>query len=108
MEARRIRIGLFIIATLLIWALISTTKYQKEVIKRNELQKGINKNRVEIDSLKGVNAERANEIARLNKQLEINYNEYITNIRAIDSLNNAGLRKAMRELLADITGEDNE
>jgi 2-polyprenyl-3-methyl-5-hydroxy-6-metoxy-1,4-benzoquinol methylase len=108
MKAREIKIGFILLTGLLVWALISTAKYQVEVIKRTELEKAINKSRIEVDSLKGVNAERANEIARLNKQLELNYNDYITNIRAIDSLNNAGLRKAMRQLLADITGQDNE
>lgn len=103
MEARKIRIGLIIIVSLIIWALVSTTKYQAEVIKRTKLEKAILTNKSEIDSLKGVNAERQAQINELNRQLKVNENEYKANIKAIDSLNNLNLRKAMERLLAELT-----
>lgn len=103
MEARKIRIGLIIIVSLIIWALVSTTKYQAEVIKRTKLEKTILINKSEIDSLKGVNSERQAQIEELNRQLKVNENEYKANIKAIDSLNNLNLRKAMERLLAELT-----
>lgn len=103
MEARKIRIGLIVIFSLLMWALISTTKYQAEIIKRSKLEKALLTNKTQIDSLKGVNAERQAQINELNRQLKINENEYKENIKAIDSLNNLNLRKAMERLLAELT-----
>lgn len=103
MEARKIRIALIVIFSLLMWALISTTKYQAEVIKRTKLEKAILTNKSEMDSLKGVNAERQAQIDELSKQLKVNENEYKANIKAIDSLNNLNLRKAMERLLAELT-----
>lgn len=103
MEARKIRIGLIVIFSLLMWALISTTKYQAEIIKRSKVEKALLTNKTQIDSLKGVNAERQAQIDELTKQLKINENEYKANIKAIDSLNNLNLRKAMERLLAELT-----
>ena len=103
MEARKIRIGLIVIFSLLMWALISTTKYQAEIIKRSKVEKALLTNKTEIDSLKGVNAERQAQIDELSRQLKINENEYKENIKAIDSLNNLNLRKAMERLLAELT-----
>lgn len=103
MEARKIRIGLIVIFSLLMWALISTTKYQAEIIKRSKVEKALLTNKTQIDSLKGVNAERQAQIDELSKQLKINENEYKENIKAIDSLNNLNLRKAMERLLAELT-----
>lgn len=103
MEARKIRIGLIVIFSLLIWALISTTKYQAEIIKRSKVEKALLSNKTQIDSLKGVNVERQAQIDELSKQLKINENEYKQNIKAIDSLNNLNLRKAMQRLLAELT-----
>lgn len=103
MEARKIRIGLIVIFSLLMWALISTTKYQAEVIKRSKVEKALLINKTQIDSLKGVNAERQAQIDELSKQLKVNENEYKANIKAIDSLNNLNLRKAMERLLAELT-----
>lgn len=103
MEARKIRIGLIVIFSLLMWALISTTKYQAEIIKRSKVEKALLTNKTQIDSLKGVNAERQAQIDELSKQLKINENEYKENIKAIDSLNNLNLRKAMEHLLAELT-----
>lgn len=103
MEARKIRIGLIVIFSLLMWALISTTKYQAEIIKRSKVEKALLINKTQIDSLKGVNAERQAQIDELSKQLKINENEYKENIKAIDSLNNLNLRKAMERLLAELT-----
>lgn len=103
MEARKIRIGLIVIFSLLMWALISTTKYQAEIIKRSKIEKALLINKTQIDSLKGVNAERQAQIDELSKQLKINENEYKANIKAIDSLNNLNLRKAMERLLAELT-----
>ena len=103
MEARKIRIGLIVIFSLLMWALISTTKYQAEIIKRSKVEKALLTNKSEIDSLKGVNAERQAQIDELSRQLKINENEYKENIKAIDSLNNLNLRKAMERLLAELT-----
>lgn len=103
MEARKIRLGLIVIFSLLMWALISTTKYQAEIIRRSKLEKAILTNKSQIDSLKGVNSERQAQIDELSKQLKINENEYKENIKAIDSLNNLNLRKAMERLLADLT-----
>lgn len=103
MEARKIRIGLIVIFSLLMWALISTTKYQAEIIKRSKVEKALLTNKSQIDSLKGVNAERQAQIDELSKQLKINENEYKENIKAIDSLNNLNLRKAMERLLAELT-----
>jgi hypothetical protein len=103
MEARKIRIGLIVIFSLLMWALISTTKYQAEIIKRNKVEKALLTNKTQIDSLKGVNAERQAQIDELSRQLKINENEYKENIKAIDSLNNLNLRKAMERLLAELT-----
>jgi hypothetical protein len=85
------------------WALISTTKYQAEIIKRSKVEKALLTNKTQIDSLKGVNAERQAQIDELSKQLKINENEYKENIKAIDSLNNLNLRKAMQRLLAELT-----
>lgn len=103
MEARKIRIGLIVIFSLLMWALISTTKYQAEIIKRSKVEKALLTNKSQIDSLKGINAERQAQIDELSKQLKINENEYKENIKAIDSLNNLNLRKAMERLLAELT-----
>jgi hypothetical protein len=103
MEARKIRIGLIVIFSLLMWALISTTKYQAEIIKRSKVEKALLTNKTQIDSLKGVNAERQAQIDELSKQLKINENEYKENIKAIDSLNNLNLRKAMERLLSELT-----
>jgi hypothetical protein len=103
MEARKIRLGLIVIFSLLMWALISTTKYQAEIIKRSKVEKALLTNKTQIDSLKGVNAERQAQIDELSKQLKINENEYKENIKAIDSLNNLNLRKAMQRLLAELT-----
>lgn len=103
MEARKIRLGLIVIFSLLMWALISTTKYQAEVIKRSKVERALLINKTQIDSLKGVNAERQAQIDELSKQLKINENEYKENIKAIDSLNNLNLRKAMERLLAELT-----
>lgn len=103
MEARKIRLGLIVIFSLLMWALISTTKYQAEIIKRSKVEKALLTNKSQIDSLKGVNAERQAQIDELSKQLKINENEYKANIKAIDSLNNLNLRKAMERLLAELT-----
>lgn len=103
MEARKIRIGLIVIFSLLMWALISTTKYQSEIIKRSKVEKALITNKTQIDSLKGVNAERQAQIDELSKQLKVNENEYKANIKAIDSLNNLNLRKAMERLLAELT-----
>lgn len=103
MEARKIRLGLIVIFSLLMWALISTTKYQAEIINRSKVEKALLTNKTQIDSLKGVNAERQAQIDELSKQLKINENEYKENIKAIDSLNNLNLRKAMQRLLAELT-----
>lgn len=103
MEARKIRLGLIVIFSLLMWALISTTKYQAEIIKRSKVEKALLTNKSQIDSLKGVNAERQAQIDELSKQLKINENEYKENIKAIDSLNNLNLRKAMERLLSELT-----
>lgn len=103
MEARKIRLGLIVIFSLLMWALISTTKYQAEIIKRSKVEKALLINKSQIDSLKGVNAERQAQIDELTKQLKTNENEYKENIKAIDSLNNLNLRKAMERLLAELT-----
>lgn len=103
MEARKIRLGLIVIFCLLMWALISTTKYQAEIIKRSKVEKALLTNKTQIDSLKGVNAERQAQIDELSRQLKINENEYKENIKAIDSLNNLNLRKAMERLLAELT-----
>lgn len=103
MEARKIRLGLIVIFSLLMWALISTTKYQAEIIKRSKIEKALLTNKTQIDSLKGVNAERQAQIDELSKQLKVNENEYKANIKAIDSLNNLNLRKAMERLLSDLT-----
>ena len=103
MEARKIRIGLIVIFSLLMWALISTTKYQAEIIKRSKVEKALLTNKTQIDSLNGVNAERQAQIDELSRQLKINENEYKENIKAIDSLNNLNLRKAMERLLAELT-----
>lgn len=103
MEARKIRLGLIVIFSLLMWALISTTKYQAEIIKRSKVEKALLTNKTQIDSLKGVNAERQAQIDELSKQLKINENEYKENIKTIDSLNNLNLRKAMQRLLAELT-----
>jgi len=103
MEARKIRLGLIVIFSLLMWALISTTKYQAEIINRSKVEKALLTNKTQIDSLKGVNAERQAQIDELSRQLKINENEYKENIKAIDSLNNLNLRKAMERLLAELT-----
>lgn len=103
MEARKIRLGLIVIFSLLMWALISTTKYQAEIIKRSKVEKALLTNKSQIDSLKGVNSERQAQIDELSKQLKVNENEYKANIKAIDSLNNLNLRKAMERLLAELT-----
>lgn len=103
MKARKIRLGLIVIFSLLMWALISTTKYQAEIIKRSKVEKALLTNKTQIDSLKGVNAERQAQIDELSKQLKVNENEYKANIKAIDSLNNLNLRKAMERLLAELT-----
>ena len=58
-----------------------------------------------IDSLEATNAQRMLEIKELNEQLERNKERYESNIRAIDSLDRNGLRKAMHNLLSSLAGE---
>jgi len=79
MEARKIRIGLIVIFSLLMWALISTTKYQAEIIKRSKVEKALLTNKSQIDSLKGVNAERQVQIDELSRQLKINEKDTVSN-----------------------------
>lgn len=61
-----------------------------------------------IDSLSGVNSERAIQIQQLKEQLKTAENEYQKTLNQIDSLDRNGLRKQMRKLLTDITGQDSE
>jgi hypothetical protein len=58
-----------------------------------------------IDSLEATNAQRIQEIAQLNVQLEQNKERYEANISAIDSLDRNGLKRAMHNLLSSLTSE---
>jgi len=58
-----------------------------------------------IDSLEATNAQRMLEIEQLNVQLQRNTERYEANISAIDSLDRNGLKRAMRNLLTELTGE---
>jgi hypothetical protein len=58
-----------------------------------------------IDSLEATNVQRMLEIEELNKQLERNKEIYEANISAIDSLDRNGLRRAMHNLLSELTSE---
>ena len=58
-----------------------------------------------IDSLEATNVQRLLEIEELNKQLERNKEIYEANISAIDSLDRNGLKRAMHNLLTELTGE---
>jgi DNA-binding transcriptional MerR regulator len=58
-----------------------------------------------IDSLEATNVQRMLQIQELNQQLEHNKERYEANISAIDSLDRNGLRRAMHNLLAELTSE---
>ena len=58
-----------------------------------------------IDSLSGVNSERAIQIQQLKEQLKTAENEYQKTLNQIDSLDDLGLRKQMRKLLTELTSE---
>ena len=58
-----------------------------------------------IDSLNGVNAERQNQINKLQQQLKTAENEYQKTLNQIDSLDEHNLRKQMRKLLTELTEE---
>jgi hypothetical protein len=56
-----------------------------------------------IDSLNGVNSERAIQIQQLKEQLKTAENEYQKTLNQIDSLDEHNLRKQMRKLLTELT-----
>jgi DNA-binding transcriptional MerR regulator len=58
-----------------------------------------------IDSLEATNVQRMLQIQELNQQLERNTQIYEANINAIDSLDRNGLRRAMHNLLSELTSE---
>jgi hypothetical protein len=58
-----------------------------------------------IDSLEATNVQRMLQIEQLNQQLERNKEIYEANISAIDSLDRNGLKRAMHNLLTELTGE---
>lgn len=58
-----------------------------------------------IDSLSGVNSERAIQIQQLKEQLKTAENEYQKTLNQIDSLDEHNLRKQMRKLLTELTEE---
>ena len=58
-----------------------------------------------IDSLQATNVQRMLQIEQLNQQLERNKEIYEANISAIDSLDRNGLKRAMHNLLTELTGE---
>jgi hypothetical protein len=58
-----------------------------------------------IDSLDAVNAGRMIQIEALQLEMLRNTEIYEANISAIDSLDRNGLRRAMRGLLAELSGE---
>jgi len=58
-----------------------------------------------IDSLEATNVQRMLQIEELNQQLERNTKIYEANISAIDSLDRNGLRRAMHNLLSELTSE---
>jgi ribosomal protein L3 len=58
-----------------------------------------------IDSLEATNVQRMLQIEELNQQLERNKEIYEANISAIDSLDRHGLRRAMHNLLSELSGE---
>lgn len=58
-----------------------------------------------IDSLSGVNSERAIQIQQLKEQLKKSEHEYKKTLNQIDSLDDLNLRKQMRKLLTELTEE---
>ena len=56
-----------------------------------------------IDSLNGVNSERAIQIQQLKEQLKTAEHEYQKTLNQIDSLDEHNLRKQMRKLLTELT-----
>lgn len=58
-----------------------------------------------IDSLQATNVQRMLQIEQLNQQLERNKEIYEANISAIDSLDRNGLKRAMHNLLTELTSE---
>lgn len=58
-----------------------------------------------IDSLEATNVQRMLQIEQLNQQLERNKEIYEANISAIDSLDRNGLKRAMHNLLSELTSE---
>jgi cell division protein FtsX len=58
-----------------------------------------------IDSLEATNVQRMLQIEQLNVQLERNKERYEANISAIDSLDRNGLKRAMHNLLSELTSE---
>jgi hypothetical protein len=93
------------IGAIVIYSIIVTYKLQNT---KQELNNRSVRNIHMIDSLNGVNAERQRQIQILQKQLDDNYENYQSTLHSIDSLDRNGLRRQMRKLLTDITGQDSE
>lgn len=93
------------IALLTIYSIVVTYKWTNV---KEQLNNRSVRNIHMIDSLNGVNAERQRQIQILQKQLDDNYENYQSTLHSIDSLDRNGLRRQMRKLLTDITGQDSE
>ena len=98
-------LAFILVATLTVYSLIITAKYQNTCETLNNRTK---QNSVLVDSLNGVNAERQRQLLIIQKQLDDNYENYQSTLHSIDSLDRNGLRRQMRKLLTDITGQDSE
>ena len=103
----QIKLAIGVAAALFLCILIQTMyiriKTDEKVIQGYE-RRAEKANHV-IDSLEATNTQRMLEIEELNQQLQINTEMYEANISAIDSLDRNGLRRAMRGLLAELSGE---
>lgn len=93
------------IGAIVTYSIIVTYKLQNT---KQELNNRSVRNIHLIDSLNGVNAERQRQIQIIQKQLDDNYENYQSTLHSIDSLDRNGLRRQMRKLLTDITGQDSE
>lgn len=94
------RAELIFIALLTIYSIVVTYKWTN--VKEQLNDRSVRHIHM-IDSLSGVNSERAIQIQQLKEQLKTAENEYQKTLNQIDSLDDLNLRKQMRKLLTELT-----
>jgi len=94
------RAELIFIALLTIYSIVITYKWTDV---KEQLDDRSVRHLHMIDSLSGVNSERAIQIQQLKEQLKKSEHEYQKTLNQIDSLDDLGLRKQMRKLLTELT-----